>query len=238
MKTWFSFFLVLSWAHATEVKFDKHDKLNGVTVESGKKDKTRVYRGYFERKVEANLETVKSSITNFTEKCNDAYKSRREWISKDQQCIFKNENLVETREEKNLLKTVPQTYVLSRHGYNRGTFQYQELIQETARKDANNRNVVEIRQEMLTENEARAWVRDPLKNNSVFDRMTGIFVLTEISVNETEIKYEYRAETTHWLLNKEVSVPQVFASMGKGIQDLWVSIEGKSLPHRNVATQN
>ncbi|MBY0515612.1 MAG: hypothetical protein K2P81_01800 [Bacteriovoracaceae bacterium] len=238
MKTWFSFFIVFSVAHATEVKFDKHDKLHGVTVESGKTEKTRVYRGYFERKVEANLETVKASITNFAEKCNDAYKSRREWISKDQHCMFKNENLVETREEKNLLKTAPQTYVLSRHGYNRGTFQYQELVQETVRKDESNRNVVEIRQVMLSEKEAKDWVKDPIKNNSVFDRMTGVFVLTELSNNETEIKYEYRAETTHWLLNKEVTVPQVFASMGKGIQDLWVSIEGKSLPQRNVATQN
>ena len=234
MKMWVTGALLLSavQARAVDVNFDKQDKLEGITVESGKVKGVRVYRGSFERVIKAPLAVVKAGITNFSEKCNDKLRDKREWVSRDTKCAFKNENMIETKQEGQLLKSGEGQYVLSRHGYNRGAFEYHELITEVTTD-----SVVTIRQEMLTDSEAKQWLKSPLKNTSAFERMSGVFELTQLSPTETKLKYEYRAETTHWLLNKEITVPQVFAGMSRGINDLWKSIEGHSSQHRQVASQ-
>jgi hypothetical protein len=54
------------------------------------------------------------------------------------------------------------------------------------------------------------------------------FVLTEIHPEATNLSYEYFSETEHWLLNKEISVSQVFLSISKSINDLFRAVENEA----------
>lgn len=226
-------------AFARDYKIERKDNLHGVTVETGKQDKVRMYRATFSRTVAAPLEVVRAGIINFEQKCNNSFATKRVWTAKNQKCAFKNENIVEVRAEKDLIQTLPDHSIYSRHGYNRGAFFYQELVTETKEVDSQNRPVLVIKQEMLSEKEAAKWVKQTIENTSAFKTMTGVFKLTALSANETQVDYTYSTETTHWLLNKEVTVPQVFAGMGQGLKDLWVSIEANATQgERHIASQH
>lgn len=242
MKIWMAGVLLAgsltTWA--AEVQFDRRDKFHGVTVESGKSDDVRAYRASFTHIIPANIHEVRAGIVNFTEKCDNQHSERREWMRRDTLCAFSNESMVETRVERNLkenfyLMGETDRYVLSRRGYNRGSFQYQELVREVVQ---NNGGTIQIQQTMLSEEEARRWlVSAPLRRDYAYDRLTTTYTLTKLSDMSTELKYESRAETTHWLLNKELVVPQVLASLGRGAKDLRTSVEGHHQRNRQLASQ-
>lgn len=242
MKIWMAGILLVSTvsAWATEVQFDRKDKFQGITVESGKSDNVRAYRATFTHIIPASIHDVRAGIVNFTEKCNNMHSKRRQWIGQDTRCAFPNESIIETRVERNLKQQAPlqgetDHYILSRRGYNRGSYQYQELVREFSH---NNGETIEIRQEMLTEDEAKNWlVSAPLPHDYSYDRLTTTYTLKKLSDVSTELKYEYRTDTTHWLLNKEVIVPQVLASLGRGAKDLWKSVEGHHQRNRQLASQ-
>jgi len=242
MKIWMAGILLTgtlsTWA--AEVQFDRKDKFDGVTVESGKSDDVRAYRATFTHIIPASIHDVRAGIVNFTEKCNNQFRSRRQWIGQDTRCAFPSESLVETRVERNLKARAPlqgetDRYILSRRGYNRGSYQYQELVREFA---YNNGEILEIRQEMLSQDEVKQWlVSEPLSHDYAYDRLTTTYTLRKLADKSTELKYEYRTETTHWLLNKELVVPQILASLGRGAKDLWKSVEGHHQRNRQLASQ-
>ncbi len=242
MKIWMAGILLVSsistWA--TEVQFDRKDKFQGVTVESGKSANVRAYRATFTHIIPAPITDVRAGIVNFTEKCNNQHSKRRQWIGQDIRCAFSSETMVETRMERNLKPRASilgetDRYVLSRRGYNRGSYQYQELVREVSR---NNGDTIEIRQEMLSENEAAQWLAStPITFYHTFDRMDTTYTLKKLSDNSTELSYEHRSETTHWLLNKEIIVPQVLAGLSRGAKEVWKSVEGHQQRNRQLASQ-
>ena len=227
-------------SQATDVQFDRKDKFQGVFVESGKNDNVRAYRAHFTHVIPASILEVRAGIVNFTEKCNNQHSKRRQWNNQDTHCAFPNQSMVETRVERNLkphalLQGETDHYILSRRGYNRGSYQYQELVRELSQK---NGDVIEIRQEMLTEHEASQWLASaPLPFDHTYDHLTTTYVLKKLSDSRTELSYEQRAETTHWLLNKEIIVPQVLAGLSRGAKEIWKSVEGHQQRSRQLASQ-
>lgn len=227
-------------SHAMNVQFDRKEKVQGITVESGKNDNVRAYRAHFTHIIPAPIQEVRAGIVNFAEKCNNQHRSRRQWISQDTSCAFSNEWMIETRMERNLKPHAPlmgetDRYVLSRRGYNRGSYQYQELVREMS---YNNGDTIEIRQEMLSETEAGQWlVSAPLPFDHTFDRMNTTYTLKKLSDASTELSYDHRSETTHWLLNKELIVPQVLAGLSRGAKEVWKSVEGHQQRNRQLASQ-
>lgn len=226
------------------VKFDKNDTISGVKVESGKKDSTRLYRGSFNKTFPFALETVKSSIVNFHEKCNNKYKERRQFTDKNTDCKYHNENIVETIVVKDINQSgwtksegEVERYVLGRQVYNRGSFGFYEMVQVIESKNAQNQKVLTVTQRMLSDKETTLYTKPKFDRDSAFDKTTATFVLTEVSPNETTLSYEYNAETEHWILNKEISVPQVFSSISKSINDLVMTMDEESkLQSRDLAS--
>jgi hypothetical protein len=216
-------------------KFDKKDTISGVKVESGKKDSTRLYRGTYSKTFPFSLESVKNSVVNFHEKCNNKFKDKRQFTDKKADCKYHNDNLVETIVVKDINQTgwnkaegETERYVLGRQVYNRGAFGYYELVQVVESKNALNQKVLTVTQTMLNDKETKVYTKPKFDRDSAFDKTTATFVLTEVRPKETTLSYEYKAETEHWILNKEVSVPQVFASISKSINDLVKTVDKES----------
>ncbi len=235
----YKFLLCVGWLITiqafADTKMDKKESINGVSVQTGKHDGTRIYRGSITKMFPYGIQSVKNSIVNFQDRCNNSFKSRRQYTEKSVSCKYHNENLVETIVVKDIKKSgwVKETnetdrFILGRKVYNRGSFGYYELVTVHEGKDAHNKKTVSIRQKMLTDKEAKKYTNPLFNKDSAFDETIGTFTLTEVSPNETTLTYEYSAETEHWILNKEVSIPQVFASISKSINDLVKTVAAES----------
>lgn len=227
--------LMVTLGAGAATKFDKKDTISGVKVESGKKDSTRLYRGTFSKSFPFAIDAVKNSIVNFQEKCNNKYKDRRQFTDKKADCKYHNDNLVETIVIKDInqtgwTKTEGETerYILGRQVYNRGSFGFYEMVKVVESKNELNQKVLTVTQRMLSEKETKVYTKPKFDRDSAFDNTTATFVLTEVSPKETTLAYEYSAETEHWILNKEVSVPQVFSSISKSINDLVQTMDKES----------
>jgi hypothetical protein len=219
---------------------EKIDHMNGVNVKSFKEEEGRVYVGTIKRILTYDINMVLKSITNFSEKCNNKFKSKRKYTPTDSHCKYHNENLIETFfvrdiKNKNISKNIIDSYLLGRHIFNRGTFGYYELI--TIREGLNRKKqkTITVSSTMLNDNEVKKFTSPKFSRETAFDKTDWRFKLTQVSENETHVAYKYTSQTKHWILNKEVSVPQVFLSMSKSISDLLSSVEKESLLQKQAA---
>lgn len=223
---------VFSLSTFAEANFDKTDVLNDVTLKSSKSKDVRTYFGSTVKTLPFPLEFVKRSVTNFESRCNNSFKSKREFTNKETDCRFHNENLIESFVVKDVTitdeqKKFSEAYLIGRKIYNRGSFGYYEMV--TVKDEVvDNKKIVTVDIRMLTNDEVKSFTSPKFERESVFDSSSTKFVIKEISPNTTFISYEYLADTDHWLLNKEVSVPQVFASISKSVNDLMTSLETDS----------
>ncbi len=244
LKLSLSFLLVstLSFTLHARSKVDKVQNLYGVSLQSHKVMADRVYNGSIERTYPFPISLVKNGITNFTDKCNNDFKSWRKYTSEDLHCKYHNENLIESfvvNEMRPTHKASGEFYLVGRQVYNRGNSGYYELVQVTEGQNSSNQKTINISFKMLNDQEVKAFTSPRFSNDSAFDKSLTTFVLTEISPYQTHMSYKYSAQTDHWLLNKEVSVPQVFASISKSINNLLKTVEAESsFQKRKLASED
>ena len=225
-------------------KIDKKDVINGVVVESGKDDSTRTYSGSITKTFPYNMKSVSKSILSFQDRCNNSYKDRRKFTDKSAPCKYHSDSLVETIVIKDIKSTgwvkepgEVERFVLGRLIYNRGSFGHYELVRVYEGKNLKNQKTLKIVQIMLEDKEVKKYITPTFDKDSAFNKSTSTFVMTEITPNQTDLEYNYNALTDHWVLNKEVSVPQVFSTISKSINDLVKTVEQEStILSRDVAS--
>lgn len=241
----FKIFVFMGWTTLSlaGTTSDKHDKINGVVLDSGKDDSVRTYKGLVNKTFSYPVETVLKSVLNFNEKCNNSYKNKREFTDKALDCKYHNDNLVESvliRELKTgWTKETNEVdrFLIGRKIYNRGNFNHYDLIKVFHTTNDLNQKVVTIHQRMLSTDESKQYVEPKFEKDSAFDDTVAIFTLVQTKPTETTFTYEYIASTDHWILNKEVSVPQVFSSISKSINDLVKTVDAETaLQSRDVAS--
>jgi hypothetical protein len=211
----------------------KTEEINGVSLKSGKESAVRTYVGSTEKTYPYPAAIVKKGITNFTDKCNNDYKSKRKFTDEKTDCKYHNDHLVESFVITNLremdhFKNFSEVYLVGRQVYNRGSFGYYEMVQVAESVNEKKQKTIKITLKMLDDDEVKLFTSPKFSKESAFDASFASFTLTEIAPGQTHMAYEYSAETDHWLLNKEVSVPQVFASISKSINDLVKTVEAES----------
>lgn len=212
-----------------DLKDDK--EIKGINVSNGKKDDTRIFRGYALKEYTGSLDTVKAAVINFEEKCNNEFKSKRKFMDKNQDCKYFNKNIIESIVIKNHnYKGAKETnekerWVVARMLYNRGNFNQYDLMVFYEYKNKLNEKVFEIKQSMLSDSEAKKYLDDPIKRESAFNYLAATFRLTEKPNQKVLFEYEHISKTDHWFLNKDMMVGQVYESVANGISDLLVSIE-------------
>lgn len=221
---------------------DKSDLLNGVELKSGKENQIRSFTGKISKSFPYSLELVKKSVTNFSEKCNNSYKDKRKYVSEDLDCKYHNEHLIESFEVTDIKrpegKNATDFYLLGRQVYNRGSYGYYELVEIKNGMNTKGQLTSTVSLHMLDDQEVKAFTQPKFSKESAFDKTHSVYTLVQVSPSETVLTYEYHAETDHWILNKEISVPQVFASISKSINDLLKTVESESsLQKRALASE-
>jgi hypothetical protein len=239
------FTILISFDLSARVKYDRKERQKDVSLASGKEDNVRSYHATTTKVLNYPLAVVKESILNFNDKCNNAFRKKRELTSHEYDCKYHNENLVESLVVKSLRQGTWQKdeneverFVVARKIYNRGESGYYELVKIKEMNNVLKQKTVVIEEEMLTNDEARNYVSVKFKKESPFETSKIRFTLTEISPGKTELLYIYKGTTTHWVLNKEISVPQVFAGISKSINNLVSSIGTEAeVQTRSIASE-
>lgn len=221
---------------------DKTQHLNGVSLSSSKIDINRTFTATSEKEYAYPISLIKKSVTNFSDICNNDFQSWREYIPAEHHCKHHNENIIETfvvKEYPYSQSNNKEQFLIGKRTYNRGNSNYYELVDIEETQNIKSQKIITIRFKMLTDTEAQKLIKPKFNNDSAFDQSFSTLTLTELSPYKTHLKYEYSAITDHWLLNKEVVVPQVFASISKSINNLLSIVENESgLLKRKMASQN
>jgi hypothetical protein len=230
-------------AQAGTLVMDKVETINGVALQTGKKDSIRTYQGRVSKTLAFPLESVKKGVVNFTEKCNNKFKDKRKYTDKNADCKYHNENVVESFIVRDLKPDFTkengevERFLIGRQVYNRGSFGYYELVRIFDGVNSKGQKTIMVVQKMLEDKEVKEYISPKFDKESAFDKSTGVFTLTMLGPKETELTYDYKADTDHWILNKEVSIPQVFSSISKSINDLVRTVDTESnLQSRDLAS--
>lgn len=243
MKKFTVFFaLVFSLAHASAI-LDRKENINGIVLESSKEGSLRNYHAHTKKDLPYALKTVSKSILNFADRCNNSHRDMRQFLDKSKNCKYHTENLIEAFEVTDLKSPFTNTEaeqkrLIGKQIYNRGHYGFYELVEVKALKNENSQNQIVITQKMLNDQEVKALTVAKFPQDSSFKTSMVKYVLTETSATSTRLDYFSDAQTEHWVLNKELSIPQVFSSLGKGIQELLKSVEiDSSLSARDIASE-
>ena len=88
---------------------------------------------------------------------------------------------------------------------------------------------------MLSDKQAKNYIESPVETNSAFEKTFGEYILKSQADGSTRVSFTYSSETTHWLLNKSISVSKVFSNMTNSFELLFKSIktEAKRLSHQS-----
>lgn len=230
-----SFFFLVSLTHESLAESEiSKAVIDGVTLKSSKEGAVRSYQGSIERNFPFPIEIIKASITNFSDRCNNEHRQMRKHTAQEYNCKHHNDHFIETFVIKDIkpqesFKEFNETYVLGRRAYNRSLLSYHELVQIKEEKNNQKLKSIIIQLKMLSDSDVQKIINPQFKNESAFDESASTFTLTLISENETKLKYTYKASTDHWLLNKEVSVQQVFASVSKSLNTLFKSVQDEAM---------
>ena len=234
----------LSLISLSSMAADKSEKIGGVNFESNKEGDIRTYEAKTTKEFAHPVQTVRKAITNFANKCNNEYKDKRKFSSLTSDCKFHNANFIETFYVTALKqKTYPreigetQRFLMGRRAYNRGEFGYYEIVKIFESKNDKGLTTIKIVQEMLDNEQVAIFTEPKFSRESAFDKSKTTFTLTEIEPMKTLVTYSYQAQTTHWVLNKELSIPQVFASINQSVKDLLTTVDQESQIYRTLASE-
>jgi hypothetical protein len=85
--------------------------------------------------------------------------------------------------------------------------------------------VFEIKQTMLSDEESKNYLENPIKRDSPFKEASGRFMVTEKAKGDVVFEYEYIGKTDKWYLNKDMFLSKIYEGTADGIHDLFTSVE-------------
>lgn len=245
IRTLMAFTALISFETSAKSKFDRKERQKDVSLASGKVDDVRTYHATTTKVLNVPMNIVKDSITNYGEHCNNAYRKKRELTPVEYDCKYHNESYVESLVVRNLRagtwtkeENETERYVVARKIYNRGENGYYELVKVKETSNILKQRTIVIEQEMLSNDQARNFVSVQFKKDTPLETAKIRYTLTEIEPGKTELRYLYKATTKHWILNKELSVPRVFSSISRSINNLVTTIGVESeTQNRAIASE-
>ncbi len=220
----------------TEVfEIDSKETVDGVSMQTGKHEKVRMYEAQNIQEYAAPIKQVVDTILEFEGRCNNEFTDKRKIVAKSFKCKHFNKSIVETVrvtdiKNKKLDKNEVDRFLLKRFIYNRNAFRHNELVRVFKFKNEKKQVVYKITQEMLSNKESKKYMDDPMDKESAFIKTEGVFLITALGPNRTEFNYKYTSKTDHWLLNKSMVVSEFFENMSKGVNSLFQAIQ-KDVTH-------
>lgn len=218
--------ILINSSFAFDIDSTKSKPSKNIELVSGKKDDNRIFKLTKTTNLKASMDKVIAAILIYDEKCNSEYAEKRVLTDKSKTCKYHNKNLIETKIHTLMDKEFEKFFVLERRIYNRDLYSNVDMVTVKKNKDGS----VEISQRMLTDKEAKRYIKDPIKQVSVFQKTSAKYILTSQKDKSTNVDYSYSMTTDNWILNKSMATSRVFDSMLKGTSLLFESIKNEIAP--------
>ncbi len=227
-----------SWASPllSEFSVDTRKELSKTKtmLTSGKKGDFRFYRAEFKRDFDLNISQATKIALNYKLRCNNDFRKLRTLTPKDYSCPYPSKSIIEnqvipssTQLESD--KNEVQRFLVQTRMKNRGYHSHVDLVRLFRISSENYYST----QEMLTDEEAKKYIKNPLTRQSVFKKARVVFTFKKLKPNKTQIHYRYTSITDHWLLNKSLLTSQVFNSIENSIGRVLKTIEEEAEKVKN-----
>ena len=224
--------LALTKDFLSKIEIDEKETIDNVKLRSGKKGDDRYYQATLVKTFDRKIDNLRRAITAFNQRCNDEYKDKRKFSDKKTKCKYFNGNVIENILHKDLKEYTKETneverFLISRRIYNREEFSQTDLVIVYTTKE-NDREVQTVHMKMIDKNEAKKYIKPLVKTESAFNKAEGIFKLTQLSEEKTQLEYTYFSRTDHWLINKSIAAGEVFENMAKSLNSLFKHLNVES----------
>lgn len=205
--------LVLTNVQAEE-KYDRFEKIQNVTLQTGKEGSQRHFRAFTKMDVPLATESALEELLDFETSCNNDLAHKRNHLTRDHHCKRFDRDVIENIVIKKL-KTPDsmetdevRRLLVGRRIYNRGEYSYYELVRVFKKPDG-----YRVTLELLKDKAAREFLDPKLKFDYFFHQKNTEYILTKKSDSVSELKLITEASTRNWFLNKAFSVGQVFQGL-------------------------
>lgn len=213
------FGLTLLTAQAEE-KYDRFEKIQNVTLQTGKEGSQRHFRAFTKVDLPNEADKVLAELLDFESSCNNDLSHKREVLKQDHVCTRFDRDVIEntvfkTLKNSALEKDETQRLIVQRRVYNRGDYGYYELVRVFKKADG-----YRVTLEILKDKLARKYIEPKIEFDYFFHQKNSEFILTQKTNSTTELKLITEASTRNWFLNKAFSVGQVFQGLVTETTDL------------------
>lgn len=199
------------------------DKIENVQVFAAENKDDRLYFASYNTTIEGDFDKALEFVVNFPKRCNNSYRKERKFLPKNEDCVYHNENMIESKIERKLKilyedkGNVIDRFVLKRRIWNKGLHTYNDLVIVSEQpKEKGQLRVVEVSYRLLQDDEAKSLIEDPLPFDNAFYHTIGTYRLIKLPDNKIEIKYSYETKTNHWFLTSGMIQSSVHSSLARG----------------------
>lgn len=204
------------------VKLAEQDKIKDVQIYAAEKDGNRIYFASYETVIDGDFDQALHFVVNFPSRCNNSYRKERKFLAKDAECVYHNENMIESQIVRELkIKDKGENeidrFVLKRRIWNKGLHTYNDLVtvKEIKPEDKQQR-VVEVSYRLLNDDESAKLIDNPLPFDNAFHYTIGTYRLIKLPQNKIQIQYSYETKTNHWFLTSGMIQGSVHSSLASG----------------------
>lgn len=203
-----------------EEKYDRFEKIQNVTLQTGKEGSQRHFRAFTKIDLPKDAESVLADILDFESSCNNDFAHKREILQRDHHCKRFDRDVIENKvigklKDSSLKKDEVRRFIVQRRVYNRGEYGYYELVRVFKKADG-----YRVTLELLKGNAVHQYLEPQIEFDYFFHQKNSDFILTQKSETSTELKLITEASTRNWFLNKAFSVGQVFQGLVTETSDL------------------
>ncbi len=196
--------------------------IKGVTLHSTLLEDMRIFHATSTKLVQRSISELTPIVIAFENRCNNNYSNKKTLLKNHPKCKYFNQNLVESFPIKTIkkgYKKLPHEtnrFLLHRHAYNRKETYYYDLIIVRKTKNKNNQDQVIVSYQMLSNEQVKKYIDNPVEKESYFQSAEGAYILTKIGENQTSIELTYASKTDHWLLNSDLAVSTIYDKIAEG----------------------
>lgn len=200
------------------IKIDKTNQLMGVDLSTGKKSTFRFYRGDIKKEFLTSVDHVANAILDYQNRCNNKFKEKRKYLDKNKNCPYYVDHLVESviHPLKDKIDQETEAFIVTYYINKRGRYIQNDLV-KVYKNDVDNKKNIKIVQQMIDDQQLKKLIPGIKDlNDNIFQDQVVEYLIEEVN-GKAILNYRYEMKTNHWLVNKIISVPEVFENMSETI---------------------
>tara|TARA_R110000868_G_scaffold132381_10_gene343362 strand:- start:2924 stop:3652 length:729 start_codon:yes stop_codon:yes gene_type:complete len=214
------------------VELSKEEKIKDVLIRSGEKSDSIIYLASYKTQFDGSFDKALEYVLDFPKRCNNSYKKERKLTAKDFECVYHNDNLIESQivkqlkvEDKN--PAIVDRFVVKRRIWNKGLHSYNDLVTVTKQEPKENEvRRLTVSYRLLKDEESKSLIEDPVPFDNAFYYTVGTYRMAETKDGKVTVDYTYETKTDHWFLTSSMVQGSIFESIAKGSRYAVDGIQG------------